>query len=100
MPSDAYLGEVSLFAGTYAPAGSVECCGYTMPIAQNRALFSLLGTTYGGDGSKVFKLPDLQDSLPTGVRSDEPGSIASGSDVRTVPVSIVIALEGTLPARA
>lgn len=100
MPSDAYLGEVTLFAGTYAPAGSAECAGYTMPIAQNPALFSVLGTTYGGDGRSTFKLPNVRNALVTGQQSYEPGSVAEGSDLRTMPVTIVIAVEGTLPARA
>lgn len=100
MPSDAYLGEVTLFAGDYAPAGSAECLGYTMPIAQNRALFSVLGTTYGGDGSKTFRLPDFRGAVATGEQNSDPGGLAEGRDVFTVPVTFVIALEGTLPARA
>ena len=100
MPSDAYLGEVTLFAGDYAPAGSAECLGYTMPIAQNPSLFSLLGTTYGGDGSKTFRLPDFRGAVATGQRTSEPGGLEEGRDVDTVPVTFVIALEGMLPARA
>jgi len=100
MPSDAYLGEVTLFAGDYAPAGSVECLGYTMPIAQNPSLFSLLGTTYGGDGAKTFRLPDLRGGVATGQRTSDTAGLAEGRDMFTVPVTFVIAVEGTLPARA
>jgi len=100
MPSDAYLGEVTLFAGDYAPAGSVECLGYTMPIAQNPSLFSLLGTTYGGDGAKTFRLPDLRGGVATGQRTSDTAGLAEGRDMFTVPVTFVIAVEGNLPARA
>jgi len=55
-----YLGEIKLFAGNYAPRGWVKCEGQIMPIQQNAALFSLLGTTYGGNGTTTFALPDLR----------------------------------------
>lgn len=100
MPSDAYLGEVTLFAGDYAPAGSSACYGYTMPIAQNPALFSVLGTSYGGDGRQAFKLPNLRDALVTGQQTNVPGSVGSGPDLMTLPITFVIAVEGALPARA
>lgn len=59
------LGEIKLFAGNFAPKGWYTCEGQTLSIAQNTALFSLLGTTYGGDGMTTFKLPDLRGSFPT-----------------------------------
>lgn len=55
-----YLGEINLFAGNFAPNGWALCNGQLLPIAQNQALFSLLGTTYGGDGQVTFRLPDLR----------------------------------------
>lgn len=61
---DAFLGEIRLFAGTYAPQGWAFCNGQTLPIRQNTALFSLLGITYGGDGTTTFALPNLQASVP------------------------------------
>ncbi|MEZ7494986.1 tail fiber protein [Leeuwenhoekiella aequorea] len=57
---DAYIGEVRLFAGNFAPRGWAFCDGLILPIAQNTALFSILGTTYGGDGRTTFALPDLR----------------------------------------
>jgi microcystin-dependent protein len=53
-----------MFAGNFAPRGWATCDGQILPISQNTALFSLLGTTYGGNGQSTFALPDLQDSAP------------------------------------
>lgn len=62
--SEGILGEVKLFAGTFAPRGWADCSGQLLPISQNSALFSLLGTTYGGDGRTTFALPDLRGRAP------------------------------------
>ncbi|MDC1365342.1 tail fiber protein, partial [Algibacter sp.] len=58
--SNPFLGEVQIFAGNFAPRDWAFCDGQLLPIAQNTALFSLLGTTYGGDGRTTFGLPDLR----------------------------------------
>ncbi|OEJ98868.1 phage tail protein [Flavivirga aquatica] len=55
-----FLAEIIMFAGNFAPRGWALCNGQLLPIAQNTALFSLLGTTYGGDGRTTFALPDLR----------------------------------------
>ena len=55
-----FIGQIMLFAGNFAPRGWSFCHGQLLPIAQNTALFSILGTTYGGDGRTTFALPDLQ----------------------------------------
>ncbi len=60
------LAEIRLFAGNFAPRGWALCNGQLMSIAQNTALFSLLGTSYGGDGKVTFALPDLQGRVPIG----------------------------------
>ena len=57
---DSFLGEVKIFAGNFAPRDWAPCDGRLIPISQNTALFSLLGTTYGGDGRTTFALPDLR----------------------------------------
>lgn len=64
--SDPYLGEIRLFAGNFAPVGWNLCDGTALSIAQNDALFNLLGTTYGGDGINTFNLPDLRGRVPVG----------------------------------
>jgi len=55
-----YLGQIMLFAGNFAPRNTAFCAGQLLPINQNQALFSILGTTYGGDGRTTFALPDLR----------------------------------------
>ncbi len=58
--SESYLGEIRIFAGNYAIEGWALCDGSLQSISQNQALFTLLGTTYGGDGINTFALPDLR----------------------------------------
>jgi len=59
-----FVAEIRIFAGNFAPTGWAQCNGQLMPISQNTALFSLLGTMYGGDGKSTFALPNLQGSAP------------------------------------
>jgi microcystin-dependent protein len=74
------LGQIALFAGNFAPKGWELCAGRLIPINQNVALFSLLGTTYGGDGEANFALPDLRSKAPV-----------SG-------LNYIIAVQGDLPS--
>ena len=62
--ADPFVAEIRMFAGNFAPTGWATCDGQILPISQNTALFSLLGTTYGGNGQSTFALPNLQDSAP------------------------------------
>jgi microcystin-dependent protein len=62
--TDPFLAEIRIFAGNFAPTGWALCDGQLMPISQNTALFSLMGTMYGGDGKSTFALPDLQGASP------------------------------------
>lgn len=62
--AEPFLGEIRLFAGNFAPRGWAFCLGQLLPISQNTALFSLLGTFYGGDGRSTFALPDLRSRVP------------------------------------
>jgi microcystin-dependent protein len=62
--SEAFLGEVRMFGGNFAPKGWALCNGQIISIQQNSALFSLLGTTFGGNGVSTFALPDLRGRLP------------------------------------
>ena len=59
-----FVAEIRMFAGNFAPTGWALCNGQILPISQNTALFSLLGTTYGGNGQSTFALPDLQGCAP------------------------------------
>jgi microcystin-dependent protein len=62
--ADQFVGEVRMFCGNFAPNGWAFCNGQVLPISQNTALFSLLGTNYGGDGRSTFALPNLQGAFP------------------------------------
>ena len=59
-----YIGEIRMFAGNFAPNGWMFCEGQTLPISENDALFTLIGTTYGGDGQETFNLPNLASRVP------------------------------------
>ena len=59
-----YIGEIRMFAGSFAPAGWAFCDGSLQAISQNDTLFNLIGTTYGGDGQNTFALPDLRGRVP------------------------------------
>jgi microcystin-dependent protein len=76
-----YLGQIEAFAFNFPPSGWLPCDGRTLPIMQNQALFSLLGTTYGGDGLRNFGLPKL---APIG-RSGPQFFIAASQTIFPVP---------------
>jgi microcystin-dependent protein len=61
-----FVGQIMMFAGNYAPNGYAFCNGQTIGISQNQALFALIGTTYGGNGTTTFQLPNFQSRLPVG----------------------------------
>jgi len=65
--SQPILGSIMLFAGNFAPRNWAMCEGQLLPISQNTALFSILGTTYGGNGTSNFALPDLRGRAPIGM---------------------------------
>jgi microcystin-dependent protein len=65
---DPFLGEIRMFGGTFAPRGWADCNGQIIAIAQNDALFNLIGTTYGGNGVTTFGLPDLRSRIPIGMQ--------------------------------
>jgi microcystin-dependent protein len=105
-----FIGEISLFAGNFAPAGWMFCQGQTLPIPQYTALFSLLGTYYGGNGTTNFCLPDLRGCVPVGTGTPrgfspmnlgETGSVSThGSKfVGTLGMNYIIAVEGIYPHR-
>ena len=87
--SDIFLGEIRPFGFTFAPRGFVLCDGQLMSIAQNTALFSILGTTYGGNGTSTFALPNLQGAAPMHWGSSSVGSqyvLGETSGTSTVPL--------------
>jgi microcystin-dependent protein len=90
------LAEIRLFAGNFAPLYWMECEGQLLSIAENTALFSLLGTTYGGDGQVTFALPDFRGRVPVGTGN---GQGLSPIDLGEMSGSNIITLLNTnLPA--
>jgi microcystin-dependent protein len=79
--ADPFVAEIRIFPFNFAPRGWAWCNGQILPISQNTALFSLLGTTYGGDGKSTFALPNLQGSVPLHVGSAQPGPGLSTYDL-------------------
>lgn len=70
--SDQYVGEIRMFSGNYAPQDWHFCDGTLLPISQYAALYSLIGTVYGGDGVNSFALPDLRGRIPVHISSANP----------------------------
>jgi microcystin-dependent protein len=70
--SDQYIGQIEAFSFGFAPRGWALCAGQLLAIAQNQALFALLGTTYGGDGVRTFALPNLQGRVAMGASNAQP----------------------------
>jgi microcystin-dependent protein len=69
-----YIGEIRMFAGNFPPAGWMFCEGQPLPISENDALFTLIGTTYGGDGQETFNLPNLASRVPIHMGSGPDGT--------------------------
>lgn len=79
-----YIGEIRVFAGNFAPVGWSFCEGQLVAISDNDALFSLIGTTYGGDGQSTFALPDLRGRIPLHVGTGFSIGQASGAEAVTL----------------
>lgn len=80
---DPFVGEITMFAGDFAPRGWRFCDGSLLPISANQALFSLLGTVYGGDGVNTFALPNLKGRVPMHYSTNHPlGSTGGKRSVR------------------
>jgi microcystin-dependent protein len=84
--STPFLGQVSLFSFNFAPKGWAQCNGQSLPINQNQALFALLGTTYGGNGTTTFNLPNLQGRVPVHVGNGIVQGQTAGEQAHTLTV--------------
>lgn len=96
--SEPFLGQITVFPYNFAPYGWMDCVGQILPISQYSALFSLLGTAYGGNGTSNFGLPNLQAVVPVGQ-----GQAAGGSNYvmgETGGTSAVTITSSTLPAHS
>ena len=85
--SEPFIGEVKVIAFTFPPKGWAFCNGQLLPISQNQALFSILGTTYGGNGTTTFALPDLQGRTPLHTGNGVALGQRSGEESHTLIVS-------------
>lgn len=94
--SDFFLGQIMLTGFGFAPRGFAQCNGQLLPISQNAALFSLLGTIYGGNGTTTFSLPDLRGRTPVGFGNGFDGSSYTLGEV--VGTEAVTLTQGQLPA--
>lgn len=84
--SEPFIGEVKLFANSYAPRGWALCNGQILPINTNQALYSLIGTTYGGDGVTNFALPDLRGRVPIHTGAGIPLGQSAGEEQHTLTI--------------
>src|SRR3954471_117480 len=82
-----YIGQIAVVAFNYAPRGWAFCNGQLLPIAQNQALFSLLGTTYGGNGQTTFQLPNLQSRVPIHQGAGHQLGEVGGTEAHTLTLS-------------
>lgn len=116
---DAYIGEIRMFAGNFAPKNWAFCDGSTLAISQNTALYSILGTTYGGDGTTNFGLPDFRGRVVVGagqgagLNTVELGEMGGPEQVNITPnegrmyqtqapycgINFIICLYGIFPPR-
>src|SRR5690349_15631638 len=93
---DPFVAEIRIFPFNFAPKGWAFCDGQILPISQNTALFSLLGTTYGGNGKSNFALPDLQGRVPmhpgqgTGLSVHDLGESAGSESVALLSVEMPV----------
>src|SRR5690349_19528027 len=94
--SDPFVAEIRIFAGNFAPTGWALCNGQLLPISQNTALFSLLGTFYGGDGKTTFALPNLQGAAPL-MAGQGPG-LTNRTIGETGGTAVVTLIDSELPA--
>jgi microcystin-dependent protein len=79
--ADPFVAEIRIFPFNFAPKGWAWCNGQILPLSQNTALFSLLGTMYGGDGKSTFALPNLEGSAPLHAAGNQPGPGLSVYDI-------------------
>jgi len=85
----AYVGEIRIFAGNFAPAGWALCNGQILPITDNETLFNLIGTTYGGDGQTTFALPNLTGRIPVNQGNGGGASYVAGESGGSESVTLL-----------
>lgn len=100
-----FIGQIIMMASNFVPKGFLPCDGRLIPIQTSTALFSLLGTTYGGDGKTNFALPNLKGKLPVQSEQSKPinamVTLGHGGDsiIQTTEIIYCICIEGLYPPR-
>lgn len=103
---DQTVGEIRMFAGNFAPAGWAFCNGALLAISENEALYTIIGTTYGGDGQTTFALPDLRGRAPVhqgaGLVLGQQAAPSAGDQQSPawLGINFIIALEGVYPSQS
>ena len=98
--SQPFVGEIRMFGGNFAPVGWMICQGQTLSISEFEVLFTLIGTTYGGNGQTTFNLPNLQSRLPVHQGSGFVIGQAAGTETVTLTVSQIPAHSHVLQAQS
>jgi microcystin-dependent protein len=96
--STPFMGQIEMFSFGFAPKGWTQCNGQLLPINQNQALFSLLGTMYGGNGQTNFALPDLRGRVPISFGSSNTQGSVGGQEFHTINISEMAAHPHTMRA--
>jgi microcystin-dependent protein len=96
--AEPFVAEIRVFPFNFTPTGWVSCAGQLLPISEHTALFSLLGTRYGGNGKSTFAVPDLRDRAPMHPGPSAPAA-ASDSKQPYLTMNYCIALQGIFPQR-
>ena len=89
--STPFMGQIEIFSFNFAPKGWAQCNGQLLPINQNQALFSLLGTTFGGNGQTTFGLPDLRSRIPISMGPQNVIGTQAGTEAVTLNISTMAA---------
>ena len=95
-----FIGEIRIVGFNFAPVGWADCNGQLLPISENDALFSLIGTTYGGDGEETFALPDFQGRVPIGTGNSHILAEMGGTEVETLSINQIPAHSHSMAASA
>ncbi len=95
---DPFVAEIRICPFNFAPKGWARCDGQLLPLSQNTALFSLLGTTYGGDGKSTFALPDLQGRAPMHTGNGQGPGLSQHSEGETSGTETVTLLQSEIPS--
>ncbi len=97
--TESYLGEIKMVGFNYAPNGWLQCNGQSLNINEFTSLYSLLGTTYGGDGLTTFQIPNLNNKIPIGQVKDNTNSNLGEQQMLNINSNIIPTIINTIPSQ-